>query len=367
MKILFFIENLRSGGKERRLLELIIFLKANTNYELSLVLMDEWVDYPYIDELDINFIILKRGKFKKDPLIFKKFYNVVKNINPDIIHTWGPTVTFYAIPTKFLLKKVLLANIISNAKKSFSELSFQSFIYNVGFFFSDRILSNSMAGLKAYNLDTNSRSHLIYNGIRLSRFENVKYLNLRRELNIPLDAIIILMVASTAKNKDYDLFIDVAKTYNHSSQSLYFVSVGQGPDINRLKDRLYNENISNVFFLGKRTDVESLISESDICVLFTNNDLHGEGISNSIMEYLALGKPVISTDLVGGTGEIINDRINGFLVKPSVEEICKIIDEILNNPELLEVLNERGKNTILERFSIEIMGEKFISLYNSFV
>ena len=67
--------------------------------------------------------------------------------------------------------------------------------------------------------------------------------------------------------------------------------------------------------LGIRSGIESLISAMDICVLSTFT----EGISNSILEYMALEKPVIAT-AGGGTNEIVIDNKTGFLIKQSNPE-----------------------------------------------
>ncbi|TYR36843.1 glycosyltransferase [Sphingobacterium phlebotomi] len=364
MKILYFIENLRSGGKERRLLELLIYIKQTTSYSIVLVLMDDWVDYPYLQKMNISYVALGRTRLKKDPLVFKRFYDIVQKTKPDIIHTWGPTATFYAIPTKILTRRRLVANIISNAKKSYDPLSFKHLVYKMGFLFSDVILSNSKAGLKAYGVDDNPKSNFIYNGVRLERF-NVKIDEdvYRRSLGIN-DKKIILMVASTAKNKDYDLLIDIAIESQKKKSEIFFLAVGRGPELGRLKSRVAKSKLSNIIFLGGRTDVEELISIADICVLFTNNAIHGEGISNSLIEYMAMSKPVISTDRVGGTSEVIDEGETGFIAISSASNILKKIEELLASPDEIKKLGANGRQKVERRFSIDIMGQRFVDLYS---
>ena len=57
-----------------------------------------------------------------------------------------------------------------------------------------------------------------------------------------------------------------------------------------------------IIFLGKIANVENIINIFDIGILITNSKVHGEGVSNSIIEYMALGKPVIATR-GGGTDQ----------------------------------------------------------------
>lgn len=360
MKILFFIETLRSGGKERRLIELLIYLTKNTDYQLQLVLTENEIHYDYVKDLGIPIEIIKREYLKKDPSLFFRFYKIAKKFNPDIIHSWGTMTTFYAIPTKILLKRPLLANLIANAKKNYKKYSLPAFFNYVAFKFANSIIGNSNAGFAAYGLQKNKKAHLIYNGVRLERFNvqiNKEILKEQLGISTPYTAI---MVASASKNKDYDLFLNVAKQMTDIRTDVSFVGVGDGSELARLKKRIQNEKIYNVLLLGKRNDIEDLISIADIGLLFT----HAEGISNSIIEYMALGKPVITTDTLGGSNEIIEEGKSGYIMQSNAFAIANKINELLNNPILSKKLGEKGKQIIERKFSIERMGKKYIELYN---
>jgi glycosyltransferase involved in cell wall biosynthesis len=91
--------------------------------------------------------------------------------------------------------------------------------------------------------------------------------------------------------------------------------------------------------------------------------LVGEGISNSIMEYMALGKPVIATNS-GGTNEIVINNDTGFLITDNkVEVVVEKIEYLLNNPEISRSMGYRGRERIKKYFSIEKMIQEFINLY----
>lgn len=117
--------------------------------------------------------------------------------------------------------------------------------------------------------------------------------------------------------------------------------------------------INNTILIGKSSQVESLISASDIGVLFSPS----EGISNSIIEYMALGKPVITTDIIGGSREIVEDGKTGYIMKANALEISNRISEIINNPDLMNKLGQRGKQNIKQKFSLESMGSEYVELY----
>ncbi len=102
MKILFFIDNLGPGGKERRCVELVKGLYTSSELNVEIVVMNKNIHYQEISSLDINIHYLIR-KTKKDLSVFRKFYEICKKIKPDIVHCWNDMTAVIAVPTcKFL-------------------------------------------------------------------------------------------------------------------------------------------------------------------------------------------------------------------------------------------------------------------------
>lgn len=264
------------------------------------------------------------------------------------------------------MKKVLISNLIADAKKTFASCTLSNFFFRVSLRFSDIILSNSQAGLNAYSVK-NSNAYLIYNGINLNRFNKLEDIKELKESLKICGKSIVIMVASASINKDYNLFLDVAKHIYTKQQNIVFLGVGGGTELSSIQERIKDEKIHNVKMLGLRNDIESLIAASDIGVLFTNNRLHGEGISNSIMEYMALGKPVITTDFEGGSRELICDGESGFIFERNIQTISNKILELINNRELSASIGEKGKKIIESKFTIDQMGENFVNMYGKYI
>ena len=144
-----------------------------------------------------------------------------------------------------------------------------------------------------------------------------------------------------------------------------FVAVGDGEKLNSIKNGMSTYLNQRVKLLGKQQNVESIINIFTIGVLTTNAKVIGEGISNSIMEYMALGKPVIATDF-GGNGELVVDGETGFLVKPGdVEELTFRIMQLLDNPMGALQFGHRGLKRIQTDFSLEKMSRAYTTLYNN--
>lgn len=361
MKILFFIETFRSGGKERRLLELMILLKKHTSYQMMLVMTEDDIHYNEIYQLDIPIKIIKRNIIKKDPSVFFKFYKICKKFNPSLIHVWGNMPAFYSIPASIILKKPIINNQITDIFGISVKQPFSFILHKLNFYFSRIIISNSIAGLKKYNVNKD-KSKVIYNGVSLSRFNILKNSDIIRDKFNIKTKFSIIMVGTFSKYKNFDLFIDAAKHYQNLRKDITFIGVGSGENLVNLQQRLVTEKIKNVILTGKIQNVEELISVCDIGVLISP---YGEGISNSIIEYMALGKPVIASNK-GGNSELIENNINGILLKnDSLEDVCNAINFLISDKILRNKMSLNNKKKIENEFSAKRMMNEFLSVYEN--
>lgn len=357
MKILFFTESLVCGGKERRLIELLQYLRSNTDYEIVLVITEPIVHYDYIFNMGIPILVFKR-RVKYDPLPFFKFLNYCWRFKPDIIHAWGRMTTFYAIPSKLILGIPLITNMIADAQRVYRKISVKNFFFTFDIIFSNLVIANSKAGLVAHEVNS-SKALVIKNGVRLERFNrDFDSLKIKNELGISTKYVII-MVAAFSLQKDYDFFLNIAKEISKTRNDVTFVAVGDGPEWNRINERISKESIQNVVLTGARKDVEPIIAASDIGILCT----YSEGISNAIIEYMAMGKPVISTDIIGGSKEIILEGETGYCAAKDLKKVISLINLLLDDKALRDLMGKKGKETIFSQFSIERMGKEYLTIY----
>jgi len=362
-KILFFLESLYSGGKERRAIELFHYLKQNTDFELKIVLTEKEIHYSYFMDLEIPTIILKRG-LKYDLSIFYKFFKIVKEFKPDIIHAWGGMTTLYAIPSSKCFNIPIINTQVANAVPIETRSLFIKFLWKINHYFSTFILSNSKAGLKAYKVDP-KKSRVIYNGIRLERFEKLddtKFIKEQFNIKTPL---CVIMVASFNDYKDFNTYFEAAKIVLKNRNDVTFIAVGDGKNKRLLEERSKTDKIEHFLFTGRILNVENLVNTCDIGVLLSNI-ITGEGISNTIMEYMALSKPVIATN-AGGTPELVKNNISGFLVDNKTNNIVEKIIYLLDNPKIKIQMGSSGREIIESRFTIDKMGNEFVKQYENVI
>jgi len=356
IKILMFTDNLICGGKERRLLSLIKGLKVMPEYSVELAIVDNDIFYD-INDLKVNLHVLDRS-VRWDPWVFIKFIKLCKLIEPDLIHSWGSMPAIYAIPAARLLNIKLFNSEITTirtSKKIVSEIR-----RLITFKFSDLIAGNSIKGLRSYDTP-GYKSVYIPNGFdfsRLNKIKSKKFLLGKYQINTPK---IVGMVAVLNYKKDHITFLIAAMEILKQRNDVSFLVAGKGDRLNAYK--LMTKEFDKIIYTGPVKNIESVISIFDIGVLTTNSPQYEEGLSNAIIEYMALGKPVLATNS-GGTPELVIDGYNGFLLKPKdPNELINKINYLLDNEPVCNAMGKTGKDIIRNKFSVELMTRLTVQAY----
>lgn len=360
MKILFCIGDFALGGAQRRLSQLLMNLNGTGDYELSCLLLTDVFDYPEVKKLNINFYVLNREKSRKDT--FRDLYTILSKEKPDIVHCWSLRLAFYLNFFKPIFNfKYLLGTIVSCRQLPlFSKMGANE---RFSFWLADLIISNSYAGLKAKNAPLR-KSTVVYNGFNNSRLAKITdSLVFREELGITTD-FVVSMIARLHEDKDVFMFLDVAEALKKRTD-ITFLLIGKGPLEEQCIQYINKNKISNVRLLGFRSDVEDIINITDISLLCSRPDTIPEGISNSILESMAFGVPVIATS-GGGTNEIVQDGKTGYLVQSkNVGEMATKITTLLDNPEKRYKFSQNSKKLVEEKFSMPEMVFKYKKIYNN--
>ena len=358
MRILFFIDSFPAGGKERRLLELMKGLKRRPGFELALVIMSRDVHYKEIYDLKIpiHFVIRRT---KRDISVFSQFYKLCKKFKPDVIHCWDSMTAVYLVPVSKLLRLKFVNGMVVDTPVRKNIRNKNWLRAKLTFPFSNVIIGNSQAGLAAYGA-SKRKSLCIYNGFNFCRTENLPDdFAIRSDLSVDT-RFVIGMVASFSIFKDYATYYTAAKMLLTKRRDVTFIAIGDNTDSSESKDMVTDEFAGNFRLLGRRSGIESIVNIMDICVLATFT----EGISNSILEYMAMGKPVIATD-GGGTKEIVENDITGFLVSQgNPAELAEKMEILLENEALRYKMGLAGKEKVSQIFSIDEMVDKYVSCYS---
>ena len=163
---------------------------------------------------------------------------------------------------------------------------------------------------------------------------------------------------------NYKLFFSVANILTRQRNDVTFLGVGYYEKNSRMFKNLLEIIGGNpkIIITGEINEVEALANTVDIGVLFSA-DIHGEGLSNAILEFMALGKPVMANN-DGGTKELIKNGVTGYLIeKETPEDIASKLSYLLDNKDLREELGSNGIKFVNENITIQQMGKGFVKQY----
>ncbi len=361
MKVLMVVDGLHPGGKERRLVELLKSLKTRRDAEVELVVMSEEIRYPDVLTLGIPILPMIR-RTPHDPGVFRRFYRLCRERAPDIIHTWDPMTSLYAAPVARLLGIPLVNGMVTKAPARLSWRSLERIAGFLTFPLSAAVVGNSRAGLQSYRVPP-GKGRCIHNGFNLDRLTGLdEPEETRKRLGITTPRVVAMVAAFTPK-KDYPTFIRAARQLLARRDDITFLAVGDGPTRAAAEAMREPDHPGKILFPGWVSGVESLMRAVDIGVLATDADVHGEGIPNALLEFMALGKPVVATR-TGGTGELVAEGATGFLVgNRDSGAMAARIEQILDDPALSHALGECGRTRVQSEFTIEAMTASYVELY----
>ncbi|MEW6718790.1 MAG: glycosyltransferase [Chloroflexota bacterium] len=179
-------------------------------------------------------------------------------------------------------------------------------------------------------------------------------------LGLPSDALLVGSVGRLAEQKGYSYLLEAAAIVLARLPSTFFILIGAGDLDNELRQQAQALGIaSRVRFLGAQQEALEILS----CFhLFVSSSLW-EGMPSVVLESMALGVPVLATD-IAGTQDLIHHQENGWLVPPqNAEALAQGMLTLLNNPELARALAHRALSTP-KSFFIKRITEQQAVLYH---
>jgi len=216
----------------------------------------------------------------------------------------------------------------------------------------------------------NKRIELIPNGIDLEEYKNMNNLhNLRSEFNIKDEERIVGLVGRLVEGKGFTDFIKAAKILCSKYIKVKFFIVGGATDEdkkyeNYLKKFVKELNLEReIIFTGWREDIKQIISNFDLLVQASSTFPEGFGLT--VVEAMALSKPVVVTD-IPGPSEIVIDGVTGYIVPAGIPELLsEAIEKIITDKGKLKTMGEMGRETVERSYSLNLSVNKMEYLYQS--
>lgn len=199
---------------------------------------------------------------------------------------------------------------------------------------------------------------VIYNGIpepKTLKAPAVK--SLRKGLDIPRNSSVIVCVASLTQHKGHRYLLEALQKIDNA----YLLLIGDGPLRRKLEGKASTLNIANrVIFTGSQLEATPYMQMMDIVVLPSSER---EGLGISLIEAMALSKPVIATK-IGGIPEVVEDGNTGLLVRPQDSDaLAQAINTLLNAPDLSRKMGINGRKKYQEMFTLKYMIKGLEEMY----
>jgi glycosyltransferase involved in cell wall biosynthesis len=354
--ILHLIGQMERGGAERQLLYLVRALKER-GWQQAVVTFDpgEVWDRRLV-ALDVPFFGIPRSLHKLRRLW--QLRQIVRQQRPTIIHSWSVHTGLYArwllsYPKPHLIMRIgSIPTVHKHTGERLRRVPKAS-VYAAA----DCVISNSLAALECLRAA----------GMWLRRSEVISNIVVTHNRARPGEAVSVPRIVAAGiliPLKGYDVLFRALGELVITGYQFELLLAGDGPERSNLEELARDLCISRqVKFMGGIDDVPDLFSTAHMLV----HPSRSEGQSNTILDAMAEGLPVIASS-VGGIPELISDGKTGILVPPDQPALLAAkIRQLLDSPALRHDLGRAGFELVRERHTIDEVTRKFEQVYGSFV
>ena len=368
--VLQLVDSFNQGGSERQALQLTRLLAESGRFRVHLACLSaEGSLRATIEDLDLGTIpaFPLTSFYDRNAVIqVRRFVKYLKSSQIDILHTHDFYTNVFGMAAGALAR--LPVRIASMRETGGMRTASQKKVQRVAYSLAHHLVANCNAVRETLIADSISteRVTVIYNGLDLKR---LAARNSRREtlsqLGLPVEEsrarrFVTIVANMRHEVKDYPMFLRSARRVKEAVPESAFLLAGEGELRTTLHALAEDLGIlDSVFFLGRCDNIAELLSISEVCVLTSK----AEGFSNSILEYMAAGRPVVATN-VGGAAEAIRDDETGYLVSPGDDELmASRLVALLRDPAKAQKMGDAGRRVVEEEFSCEAQLTRTEDLY----
>lgn len=350
VKVFIFSQTLLKGGAEKQAILLAISLKDL--YDVTIIIFyPKKIDGHHLNILNENEI----NVLKLDGNFFIKVCKLLKAIN-------GNTIIF-----NYLFLPNVLGGIISKLKKhTLSIGGIRSARLKNGKRKVERFVHNRVNDFTIFNNQTGVNNSLIHGFKRdkIIYIPNVLFpLPKFDQKDLSRNSFNILTVGRFEQVKNFPFALEVISKIISQGYQITYTIVGWGSLENKIRGIINNLGIDNY--------VKIVINPENLELYYKNADLYiqtskFEGISNTILEAMSYGNPVIATD-AGDNRFIIRNNVEGFIIEQkNIDDFISKIKFFLDDKKQLEIFGYRAYQRIKDEYSISRFKTSYINLIENY-
>ena len=331
------------------------------------------------DEFDVHVILLTRDgprseslrsqgipvtvigkRFKADPSALFRLKRFFKQLSPDIVHTWLFAANSFGRAAAWMagVPVVIASERCVDPWKGWWHFSIDRFLSRR----SAAITTNS-AGVKAFYVDHGIDKDLfrvIPNGIPERTTQPISREVAFDRLGVPTERRLVLAVGRLWPQKRYRDLIWAGELIASTRDDTTLIVIGDGPkrsELLRFRDAVTTPN--HVAFVGARDDVDQLLPHADLFWIGSEY----EGQSNSVIEAMQAGVPVVASDITGNRDLVIHDQTGRLVKLGDRAAFARESLDLLENPGDAQRLAEAARDRISKQFSVDQMVHKHVQAY----
>jgi|CXWL01.1.fsa_nt_gi glycosyltransferase involved in cell wall biosynthesis len=367
IRIVHVISDLDTGGAEVMLAKLVRAMDRDrfSNTVISLTDRGQLSEQIESSGVAVHTLGMKRGR--PDILALPRLIRLLRALNPTIVQSWLYHADLLStVAVKFSGSPVLAWNVRCSDMDLTHYPPLTRWVQRILARWSATpaaVIVNSEAGKQQHQRlgYCPRRWDVIPNGFDTQRFhpDSSVGLSLRKEWQVPDDAVIVAHVARVDPMKDHPTFLNAAQEVSKARQNARFVLVGK--DTETLAPAVAARGLTDrVRLLGYRSDIERLLSGVDVLCLSSV----GEGFPNVLGEAMACGVPCVSTD-VGDARSIVADTGLIVPVRDPVSLAHAIIEMIDLGPVGRERLGFAARARIELEYSLPRIVDRYTAFYSN--
>lgn len=351
-KVLYLADHLNNGGAERQLALLVKYLPPEWDRRVWSLGGGPFVEVIRASGVPVE-VHERRWRYDLAPILH--LWQTLVCRRPAIVHSWGWVSSAAAAPLCRLLRIPWIDGSIRIGWVPREHVVRARFALALA----DRVIANSRAGLDAWGIP-GSKGRVAYNGLDPERRSSAPG---SRSADAPYT---VVMAARMSPVKDFATFLEAARlvTAQTPGQAWRFLALGGGSSRGTLIEGasdLIEKGI--VSFVDAGLEVFPYLRAADAGVLMTNPDRLAEGCSNTILEYMACGLPVVCGDS-GGNREVVIEGKTGFIV-PALDArtLADRLVWLREHPREAAEMGRAGARRLEEEFTVQNLVRATVSVY----
>lgn len=306
-------------------------------------------------------IIGKRFQF--DPMALYRLRRTLRDRDPQILHTWLFAANSYG---RMAVSRRQSTRVIVSERCVDSWKNWQLAVDRRLVGRTDMLVGNSQAVIDFYRPLGYAESQLrvIPNGVETPERPRCTRAEFLIELGLAQESKLVFVVGRLALQKRVADLIWSMQLLRQADARSHLIVIGDGPQRGALEQLAREVEVTNhVRFLGHRSDAASLLHHADL--VWQGSEY--EGMSNSLMEAMSCGRPLIAT-AIPPNQELIRHGVDGFLVNVGDSAgFTQYSLKLINDPTLGDQLGNSARDRIRERLSVQFMVEGYASLYREVI